>query len=111
MSATITQYNNVIVLTVKDDLAGEYLDAFNEGATQCLNDGHYYLVIDCSAVSALDSAGLEMLSDLQDKCEDAFGSVKLCSLDETLITILEITRLGRRFECFDDLDAAVRSFA
>lgn len=111
MSATITKYDKVVVLTPKDDLVGEENDAFGNQAMQCLDDGHYNLVIDCAAVAALDSAGLELLLDLQDKCEDTFGCVKLCGLDETLTRIIEITRLARRFECYDDLDAAVRSFA
>ena len=62
-------------------------------------------------VTAIDSEGLEALLDVQDKCEDEYGNVKLCGLDETAQKILEITRLDRRFEVFGDLDATVKSFA
>lgn len=111
MSTNITKYDNIVVLTVKDDLAGEEVEVFNRRAEQCVTDGFYNIVIDCTAIGVFDSVGLEALLSLQDKCEDEFGSVKLCGLDETLTRILEITRLMRRFEVFDDVDAAVRNFS
>jgi len=111
MGTSIAKYDHVAVLTVKDDLAGEALEDFSVRAEQCMAEACYCLVVDCSAVGGFDSAGLEALLDFQDKCEEELGSVKLCSLDESLCKVLEITRLKRRFEIFSDLDAAVRSFS
>jgi anti-sigma B factor antagonist len=110
MGTTLTKYDDVTVLTVKDDLSGDELVGFLESAARCQREQLHRLVIDCGAIGSLDSGGLEALADLQDQCEEEFGSVKLCALDETLKKILEITRLLRRFEVFDDLDAAVKSF-
>lgn len=110
MGTTLTKYDDVTVLTVKDDLAGDALDSFLSVVARCRNEQINRLVIDCAAIGALDSAGLESLAALQDQCEEEFGSVKLCELDETLKKILDITRLARRFEVFEDLDAAVKSF-
>ena len=111
MNLSITKYNDVAVLAIKGDLTSEAIEAFTVGADKCLAEGVKNLVVDFSTVTAVDSEGLEALLDLQDKCEDEHGSVKLCGLDETAEKILEITRLDRRFEVFGDLDASVRSFA
>jgi anti-sigma B factor antagonist len=111
MSAKVTKYENVSVITATEDLAGDAVDTVRVRAEQCIQDGSRNIVIDCDSVEALDSAGLELLLDLQDRCEDGYGSVKLCNLDATMSTILYITRLKRRFECFDDLDTAVASFS
>ncbi len=110
MGTTLTKYDDVTVLTVKDDLAGDALDEFRDSAARCGREQLNHLVVDCTAIAALDSGGLEALADLQDQCEDEFGRVKLCALDEALQKILDITRLARRFEVYDDLDAAVKSF-
>ncbi len=110
MGTTLTKYDDVTVLTVKDDLGGDELEGFVESAARCGREQLHHLVIDCAAITALDSGGLEALADLQDQCEEEFGSVKLCALDNTLKKILDITRLARRFEVFGDLDAAVKSF-
>lgn len=110
MATTINKYDNVAVLVVKDDLAGDGLDNFNARVEQCMAEGFHCIVVDCSSVGGVESAGLEALLDIQDRCEGELGSVKLCGLDETLQKILEITRLKRRFEVFNDLDTAVRSY-
>lgn len=111
MGTSIAKYDHVSVLIVKDDLAGEALEDFGVRVEQCMAEGCYCLVVDLTDVGVFDSVGLEALLGFQDKCEDELGSVKLCSLDESLSKVLEITRLKRRFETFSDLDAAVRSFS
>ncbi len=111
MNANVTRFDNATVISVKDDLAGEDVEAFANRASSCVGEGVFNLVVDFGQVGAIDSAGLEALLDLKDRCEEHFGSLKLCGLDETLVRVLEITRLMRRFEAFEDVDAAVRSFA
>lgn len=111
MPTKITNYGNVAVLISSEDLVGDAAQAFSAKAEHCLSEGSLNFVVDCSTVRGVDSQGLESLLSLQDKCEESFGVVKLCCLDDTLKKILEITRLTRRFEAFDDLDSAVKSFS
>jgi anti-anti-sigma factor len=110
VSTGITEYGNVTVLTVKDELTGDGVEIFRERTAQCLEQRKLNIIVDCSSVISMDSAALEALLDLQDKCEDEYGAVKLCGLDQICTKILEITRLARRFEAFDDLESAVKSF-
>ena len=111
MSTTITQYGDVTVLAAKDDLAGDEVDSFVSKAAFCFDEGRRHIVIDCAAVGTFDSAALEALIDLHTKCESDLGAVKLCGLDANCSKILEMTRLSRRFEEFDTLESAVKSFA
>jgi anti-anti-sigma factor len=111
MPTSVSKYNSVVVLVVKDDLAGEEVEPFTLRATQSMDESGHDVVVDCSQMTALDSLALEALVNLQNKCEECLGAVKLCCLDKTCEKILDLTRLSRRFECFPDLDSAVRSFA
>ena len=110
MATIVNKYGDVAVLTVKDELAGDAVEQFLDRANQTITDGINLLVVDCGKIHALDSRGLEALLELQTRCEELLGSVKLCAVDETCTKILEMTRLAPRFEFFDDLDAAVKSF-
>lgn len=110
MSATLTQYGNVTVLAIKDELAGDEVDSFVEQTGRCMKEGRHQVVVDCAELAGIDSRGLESLIDLQNTCEVELGAVKLCGLNVNCAKILEITRLARRFECYDDLDSAVKSF-
>ena len=58
MGTSIAKYEHVAVLVVKDDLAGEALEDFSLRAEQCIAEGCYCLVVDCSDVGVFDSAGL-----------------------------------------------------
>jgi len=111
MAATLTQYGEVTVLNLKDDLVGQEVESFTHRASQAISSRQVQMVIDMSHCKGIDSAGLEALLDLQGKCETEFGTAKLCGLDDTCKRILEITRINRRFETFDTLEAAVKSFA
>lgn len=111
MSVQVTKYNCVAVLTPKDDLVGDEVESFRHRATQCVGEKNYHVVMDFSVVGAFDSAALEAMIDLQNACESDLGTVKLCGLDATCAKILDITRLARRFEIFDDLESAVKSFS
>ena len=111
MPTSVSNYSNATVLTVKDDLSGDAVPSFLDKATKEMDAGQLHFVVDCTGVHGIDSAGLEALLDIQNKCEDQLGAVKLCGMDETCRKILEITRLARRFEVFDDLDSAVKSFS
>ncbi len=111
MPTTTTYYNNIAVLIVKDELAGDEVGAFVAQAERCIKERKCDLVLDCSSLEGLDSKGLEALVDLQSQCENELGSLKLCKLNPNCAKILEITRLARRFASFEDLESAVRSFA
>lgn len=110
MSIQVSKYGEVTVLTPKDDLIGEEVDTLRHRTSQCLDEQQRNVVLDCTGVGGFDSAALEALVDFQSSCESGLGAVKLCCLDATCARILEITRLGRRFEVFDDLESAVKSF-
>lgn len=111
MSVKVTDYENVVVLTPKDDLIGDVADALMEKVQHAAADGRHELVLDCSEIDAFDSHALEVLLEVQEQCEAALGSIKLCGLSPTCEKILEITRLARRFQMLPDLESAVRSFA
>jgi anti-sigma B factor antagonist len=110
VTTKLTRYSSVAVVTTNEEIGGEALPTFSNKSDSCIQDGYPNIVVDCESVPSVDSTGLEYLLDLQDRCEELLGAVKLCNLDDTLRTIFRITRLNRRFEIFDDLDSAVSSF-
>lgn len=108
---TVTNYGNVAVLTVKGELTNDTINDFVEQRDVILAQGRCNLVADFNALTSIDSSGLEALCSARRACEHIQGALKICSVDETGRKIFEITRLDRKFEIFDDLDSAVRSFA
>jgi len=106
-----TEYGGLTVLTPKGELVGDSVEALRNSARECLENGRIELIVDCSGVGAYDSIGLECLLELSRLCRQYAGGLRLSGVDTIGRKILEITRLNRQFEIYDDVDSAVRSFA
>lgn len=104
-----TEYGALTVLSPKGDLVGDDVALFREQTRQCLEEGGPDLTIDCAEIGGFDSGGLEALTELSRECRTRGGALRLCSLDAVGRAILELTRLNRQFDVYDDVEAAIRS--
>ena len=68
------------------------------------------IVLDCSQVRAIDSAGVQALLHCLEETLKRDGDLKLAALSAEAEVILELTRVARIFETFSTSDEAVRSF-
>jgi anti-sigma B factor antagonist len=68
------------------------------------------VVLDCSKVRQLDSAGIHLLLRVLEEAMKRNGDVKLASIPPGAKAILELTRVSRLFETFDNTADAVNSF-
>ena len=110
MSIKCEDYNNVCVMTLDADLSGEANEAVRKLAEERVDQKQIVdFVIDFEKAGFFDSEGLETLLWLKRRSEDLFGQLKLVNLDDNCKKILEITRLGHRFECHPDLPAALKT--
>lgn len=69
------------------------------------------VVFDFSNVAFLDSAGLELLLTLREKCFQAGGSLQLACPGPLCHDILLATGIAEQFTVFDDLSTAIGSYA
>ncbi|MEO1007650.1 MAG: STAS domain-containing protein [Planctomycetota bacterium] len=67
-------------------------------------------VVDASAVPFMDSKALEALLDATDDLARAGRVLKLCGLNETVRTCLDLTGIAPKFDIYDDGVSAARSF-
>ena len=104
--------NDVTVVTVHGDMVG---DEFNRVLVDHVRamlsvDGHRQIVLDLSAVRAVDSRGLGELIECYSAATSHDGVVKLLGVNGRLADLLVITKLVSVFECFETRDDAIASF-
>ena len=100
----------VDVITGGDRISGEHvaeLSALLEGR---VDRGQPQIVLDLQSVVLIDSAGLELLLNFQEKCQRMGGALKLANAGTLCREVLKATGVGARFEMFRDSGGAVRSF-
>jgi|ERR1700740_2586597 anti-sigma B factor antagonist len=68
------------------------------------------IVLDCSQVQHMDSAGIEMLLHCMEEAMKRDGDLKLAALSPASVAILELMRVDRLFEVFESAEEAARSF-
>lgn len=76
----------------------------------CINGPNPRVVIDMNEVGYMDSAALEGLIETANELSERSQQLKLAGVTPTCREILEITGLSSRFQFFQSVDAAVRSF-
>src|SRR3954463_15744278 len=104
------EYSQVSVMSINGDFAGADVAALKAQVDELIDKKQIIdFVIDFEKSGFVDSEGLEALLWLKRRAEDLFGQLKLVNLDDNCRKILEITRLEARFECHNDLAAALKT--
>lgn len=110
MKLMYEDYDDISVMSVKGELVADDVERFRKTVQQRFEESQIRdFVLDCAGLDFLDSQGIEALLWLQDQCADRLGQVRLAACPENVRTILHMTRLAPRFDCHDDIDAAVKS--
>lgn len=100
----------VIVMEAPENLNHSEAQAFLAELQPLLESDRPRVVLDCSQLQHMDSAGIEMLLNCMGEAMKRDGDIKLANLSPTSAAILELMRVDRLFEIFDSAEEATRSF-
>jgi anti-anti-sigma factor len=110
MPVKLEEYDGVCVLSATGDFTGDDVTAARKVASEFIEHRQIAdFVVDLEKTAFIDSEGLETLLWIKRRCEDLFGQFKLAAADENVKKILEVTRLGRRFENAVDVPTALKT--
>lgn len=110
MEVIKTQEGSVAILKPMGPLVAGEIDPLDAAFHQLLRQWTKRTVLDMEEVTFLDSAGLELLTQAQRNLHDKGLVLKLCHLNDISQKIVDLTKVSRRFEIYDDTVEAVRSF-
>jgi len=97
-------------MQVPEDLNVREVHKFMQEMGPLLESNRPRIVLDCSQVRSMESAGVEMLLRCLEEVLKRDGDLKLASLSPEAEVILELMRVARVFETFSSSEEAVRSF-
>src|SRR6478609_1089223 len=104
------QQGAVDIIGGGDRISGEHVAELSAALETRLGHGQPQIVLDLQSVALIDSSGLELLLDFQEKCQRMGGAMKLANANALCSEVLKATGVGARFEMFRDTGGAVRSF-
>ena len=97
----------VEVVTLSGKLDATVASTARDKLRALIDGGRERLVIDLAAVSFVDSSGLSALVTAFKTSRNAGGDVALTSLQPTVRSVMELTRLHHVFGVYDDVDTAI----
>src|SRR5215469_14314534 len=100
----------VVVMQVPEVLNAREIQSFMEEMGPLLESNRPRVVLDCSQVRSMESAGVEMLLRCLEEVLKRDGDLKLAALSPEAEVILELMRVSRVFEAFPTSAEAARSF-
>jgi|SRR5581483_1331762 len=100
----------VVVMQVPELLHAGNVPDFMEELGPLLESNRPRIVLDCSQVRSIDSAGVEALLHCLEETLKRDGDLKLAALSPEAEVILELMRVARVFEAYPTSEEAVRSF-
>lgn len=100
----------VLVIQLPEEMTQSGARTFNEEMRMLLDADRPRIVLDCSEMRNIDSAGVGSLLYCMEQAMKRNGDLKLAAVSPQLETILELMRVDRLFEVFETPEAATRSF-
>jgi len=100
----------VVVKQLPENLSVEQGRIFLLEVEPSLKADRPRLVLDCSKVRLLDSAGIQVLLHCLEEAMKRNGDIKLAAVPPAAADILELTKVDSLFEAFDNPADAVNSF-
>jgi anti-sigma B factor antagonist len=100
----------VLVIQLPEEMTQSGARTFNEEMKLLLDADRPRIVLDCSEMRNIDSAGVGSLLYCMEEAMKRNGDLKLAAVSPQLETILELMRVARLFEVFETPEAATRSF-
>jgi anti-sigma B factor antagonist len=100
----------IVVMQVPERLSARECENFTQELGPLLETNRPRIVLDCSQVCSIDSAGVEVLLHSLEEALKRDGDLKMAALSPEAEVILELMRVARVFETFESCEDAVRSF-
>ncbi len=107
---SVVQQGAVQIITGKEAVTEPNLPELNRYFEECLRESPPRIVLSLAEIPLFDSQGLEWLLSSAERCAERGGQMQIAASNPLCRDILNVTGVGERFEHFDDVRTAVRSF-
>ncbi|NOX57517.1 MAG: STAS domain-containing protein [Planctomycetes bacterium] len=103
----LTKQGDACILAIEGELNKTTAGQFQELVDEAFGEDAHDFVVDFVDCTGVDSVGLEALTQLHRNCQERLGICKLCTLNDSLEKVMEVTRLDQELGMCVTLDEAL----
>ena len=100
----------ITLLELSERLTIENVPELRDKLQELTVQGRRFFLLDCSQISVVDSQGIGGLVRNWLSLKSQGGKLKLLNPSVRLREVMQIVRLDKVIECFDDIERALRGF-
>ncbi len=101
---------DLLIVRADGGLNGDTANQFVNEIERLVDSGLRKVIVDCTALSYISSAGLAVLMRLHKHMKPHGGNVKIANVKGAIMQVLEITHLSKVFELYPDVEQARLAF-
>jgi anti-anti-sigma factor len=105
----MTKVGSRTVLIPKGPLTHQNCDELESIFNECISKQNTEIILDCKAVSFIDSEVLELLDRMNETLKNQGGILKMITMVEVCRDILLATRLTKVFHFYKNINDAIRN--
>lgn len=102
---------DLTVLALEGFLDAHTAPEFEAAIQKEIDDDHIQLVVDCSKLTYISSAGLGVFMGFIEELREQGGDIKICGLTPKVEQVFEILGFHSLYDIVPDVPAAVQCFA
>ena len=110
MDITTTNRDDVTVVQIQGNLDTGTAPAAEENLQGLIDDGRLKILVDFSTLDYISSAGLRVLLSTSKKLRSSGGEIRLCSLNETVAEIFDMSGFSTILSVFPGAAEALEGF-
>lgn len=109
MELTISteHHDRTVVVAVGGEIDLGTAGQLRDHLTESIRDGAHDVVLDLSAVTFMDSTGLQVLIATQRRLDPLGGTLRLVGLRSGVAKVLKVTGLDESFPAYETVDQAL----
>lgn len=104
-----TMSSNIQVIEPEGILDSTKAEEFRQAVEQLLQDGAEVILVDLKSITFIDSSGLGTLVVLLKKIRGLNRTLCICSINDQVRMLFELTSMDRVFDVYDDRPAFERA--
>ena len=107
LSISTERHDRTAVVAVDGEIDLGTAGQLRDHLTDCIRDETRDVVLDLSAVTFMDSTGLQVLIATQRRLEPLGGKLRLVGLRSGVAKVLKVTGLDQSFPTYESVDEAL----
>jgi len=102
---------DLTIVSIKGFVDAHTAPQFEEAVQEEIDNGRFRLVVECSEMTYISSAGLGVFMGFVEEARENEGDIKIVGVTDKVRQVFDLLGFGAIFQIVDDLTTAKQQFA